>query len=251
MGGVSDADRLAMRRRPEGHPVMYQSWRNLLMLHWRLDPAAIQQQLPAGLTVDTYDGSAWVGVVPFLMRNIRPRWLPAVPHLSYFLELNLRTYAFNDQGIPGVWFFSLNANRRLAVFLARRWFHLPYHFCRMSAALEDEGWTDYRTHRHGTPTEQTCHYHYRPQGPSYVADPGSLEFFLAERYVLFAELPGGQLAHGRVHHRPYPLQPAEVEHHDRHLFAMDALPVPEQPFEHALYTCGVDVEVFPLTTSGR
>ncbi len=91
---------------------MYHSWQDLLFLHWTFKPDLIQQLLPPGLHVDTFDGHAWLGVVPFFMRNIRPWWCPAIPGLSHFQELNLRTYVVDEQGTPGVWFLSLDADWR-------------------------------------------------------------------------------------------------------------------------------------------
>src|SRR5438105_3699987 len=101
-------DRLRQRERPSGSVAMYHTWRDLLFLHWRVEPERIQRTLPPGLFVDTYDGAAWVGVVPFFMRNIRPWWLPCIPGLSNFMELNLRTYVYDAAGTPGVWFYALD-----------------------------------------------------------------------------------------------------------------------------------------------
>lgn len=99
---------------------MYQRWRDLLFLHWEYPVEQIQQTLPPGLRVDTYHGQAYLGIVPFFMCDIRPRFLPAVRGISHFLELNLRTYVYDEAGVPGVWFYSLDANQRLAVKVARR-----------------------------------------------------------------------------------------------------------------------------------
>ena len=126
------AQREAMRRRPKRGPVMYQRWYDLLFLHWAWDAAEIQATLPAGLTVDTFDGQAWLGVVPFAMSGVRPRGLPAVGGLSAFLELNLRTYVHAADGTPGVWFYSLDCEQRLAVMIARTLFGLPYRHARMA-----------------------------------------------------------------------------------------------------------------------
>ena len=113
---------------------MRQCWSGLLFLHWPVDPAMIQSRLPDGLFVDTYDNKAWLGVVPFFMDRVRPVMLPPVPGLSWFLELNVRTYVHDAQGRPGVWFFSLDCNQPLAVEIARRFFHLPYEHAAMKAA---------------------------------------------------------------------------------------------------------------------
>lgn len=101
---------------------MRQRWEKLLFLHWAWDAAEVQRTLPLGLTVDTFEGRAWLGVVPFFMRDVRPAWVPSVPGISNFLELNVRTYVFDGRGRPGIWFYSLDCNQRLAVRAARTFF---------------------------------------------------------------------------------------------------------------------------------
>lgn len=239
---------------------MLHTWKRLLFLHWRVDPGCVQARLPAGLTVETYDGSAWMGIVPFEMRRIRPRWAPAFPHLSNFLELNLRTYVTNEWGTPGVWFFSLNANRRLAVALGRKCFSLPYHRCQMRCVTDRDGWIDYACRRLSDPEGRDCRFRYRPAGEPAPTEVGTLEFFLVERYILFAQRRDGALATGQVHHVPYPVQPVELEQWDAQQFAIDGFatgdseslrrPMPDRlavrPPDHALFSPGVDVEVFRL-----
>ncbi len=123
---------------------MFQQWRDLLFLHWEYSAAAIQATLPEGLFVDTFGGKAYLGVVPFFMRNIRPRFLPAVPGISDFMEMNLRTYLHDRAGVPGVWFYSLDANQWLAVKIARRFFHLPYEHARAKACVSEARWMNVR-----------------------------------------------------------------------------------------------------------
>ena len=138
--------RLQARLRPDDQwQVMFQSWHDLLFLHWSFDPAIIQASLPAGLTVDSWEGKAYLGVVPFLMRNIRPRFLPAVPGVSNFHETNLRTYVYDKHGRPGVWFYSLDANQWLAVRTARALFQLPYFDAKMEHTKNDDGRITYST----------------------------------------------------------------------------------------------------------
>lgn len=246
MSEITDAVRLAYRVRPNESPVMYQSWHDLLFLHWKFEPAIIQPLLPHGLQVDTFDGSAWVGVVPFIMRRVRPKWSPSVPWLSGFPELNLRTYAVSDRGVPGVWFFSLDAQRLPAVILARVFFGLPYHWAHMSVRTGDDGFIHYRSRRFSSWSSGSMEYRYRPTGEMFQAKPGTLEFFLAERYILFAHTRQGHLVTGQVHHTPYPLQRAEVSHHDTRLLSLSGLSAPREPFCHALYSHAVDVEIFGL-----
>ncbi len=237
--------RLAERARPDARVFGYQRWEHLLFLHWAWDPAEIQRRLPAGLTVDTFDDRAWIGVVPFFMNRIRPAYLPPVPWISYFLELNLRTYVVDARGRSGVWFFSLDCDRALAVWIARWRFHLPYQHATMSARVEGER-IAYRSRRRGD--DHTARFDYAPTAPPHEAAPGSLEFFLAERYRLFAQRRDGGLFSGQVHHVPYPLSPARVEAFDARVIALAGLEAPDRPPDSALYARRVDVEVFPLTT---
>lgn len=222
---------------------MHQRWEQLLFLHWTFDPPVIQATLPPGLTVDTFDGKAWVATVPFLMRGIRPRFSPAVPGISDFLELNLRTYVHDEQGRPGVWFYSLDCNQPLAVWTARTLFHLPYQHARMTAMnIADRGLV-YTSQRAQDP--HVSRFEYRLATGFHEAEPGSLEFFLAERYLLFSQTPRG-LRMGRVHHRPYPLAEAAVTRWDTRLFTLAGLPEPQRPPDHVIGSAGVQVRVFPL-----
>jgi uncharacterized protein YqjF (DUF2071 family) len=223
---------------------MHQRWERLLFLHWNFDPEIIQATLPRGLRVDTHDGRAWVAIVPFEMRGIRPRFLPAVPGISDFLELNLRTYAYDESGAPGVWFYSLDCNQGLAVRIARGVFRLPYQHAAMMLRESADGWLDYRSRRRGDETESA--FEYRLGSNAWRAKPGSLEFFLAERYLLYAPTAKG-LATGRVHHNPYPLVEAELMKWDTRLFRLAGLPEPDRAPDHVIGSPGVSVRVWPLT----
>jgi uncharacterized protein YqjF (DUF2071 family) len=237
---------LAARTRPAGRVAMYQSWRDLLFLHWSFDPELIQKTLPDGLTVDTFDGKAWVGIVPFFMRNVRHRWTPTFPGLSNFQEINVRTYAVVRDGTPGVWFYSLDANCWPAVQVARRWFRLPYRWSTMTHALAERR-LSYSSHLRGRPAETKSSFEYHLLESVAPAEPGTLEFFLIERYVLFAVRRRGVIATGRVAHHPYQIAQAVVDAWDSNLFGLGELPLPAGDFEHACYSPGVDVEVFGLT----
>lgn len=245
--GPTLEQRLAVRERPNERPVMYQSWRELLFLHWPCEARVIQAMLPRGLTVDTFQGQAWVGAVPFLMRNIRPSWFPCVPGVSNFLELNLRTYVYDRHGTPGVWFFSLDANQRFGVWWGRTLFNLPYRSARMTAKIDaDTRHVAFQSERRGAPAQLTCRYEYRPIGDERLADAGSFEFFLIERYILFAYSSSGRLYSGQVHHPPYQISDVELRHWDEHLLELDELPLPGRRPEHAVVSRGVDVDVFRL-----
>jgi uncharacterized protein YqjF (DUF2071 family) len=222
---------------------MYQSWTHLLFLHWRWDAADIQRRLPPGLTVDTFDGTAWVGVVPFFMRNIRPRFLPCVPWISNFLEVNVRTYVHDDNGRPGVWFFSLDCNQPTAVWTARTFFHLPYHHSRMSARIAKDGTVDYTNHRRGDRVASSFRYTISPD--SALAEPGTLEFFLVERYWLFASSPRG-IRRGQVHHSPYPVAQAQAPVFDTRLLELNGFEHPADKPDHVCGSAAVNVLIYPL-----
>lgn len=222
--------------------VMYQKWRELLFLHWPIEAAQVQASLPPGLTVDCYQGQAWLGLVPFRMRAIRPRFLPVAPYISYFLETNVRTYVRDRQGRQGVWFYSLDANRRLAVWAARRFFSLPYFTARMQCTIGPDAWVDYRSARNSS--AQDSRFRYRAQGPVRQAEAGSLEHFLVERYRLYAwQAEQRVLLTGEVEHAPYPVQDAELSDFDPALLALAGFPSAEGPPAHTLFSSGVDVRV--------
>ncbi len=191
--------------------IMQQSWKQLLFMHWRIDPAVMAGLLPGGLKPDCFDGSAWLAVVPFTMRDVYPRHTFAVPGLSHFAELNVRTYV-EVGGRPGVLFFSLDAANPIAVEIARRWYQLPYLNAKMSLREQADGWIDYsssRTDSRGRSAELRLRY--RPTGLVYRSRPGTLEWFLTERYCLYTFNAKGQLMRGEIHHEQWPLQRAEAE----------------------------------------
>lgn len=225
---------------------MFQQWRDLLFLHWEYPAAEIQDTLPEGLFVDTFGGKAYLGVVPFFMRNIRPRFLPAVPGISNFLELNLRTYVYDRAGVPGVWFYSLDANQWLAVEVARRVFFLPYEHARMSAQRGPGGQIRFASQRAGARAHgQPSIFEYAPGADLPLPEPGTLEFFLVERYRLYSRAPGG-LRRGAVFHDPYRLCQPGVAAWDELLLPLDGFRATGRPPDHVAMSRGVDVTVFPL-----
>lgn len=236
--------RLAVRERPSRAHVMLQRWEQLIFLHWRWDAAEIQRTLPAGLHVDTFQGDAWLAIVPFYMRGIRPRFCPPVPGISDFLEMNVRTYVHDEQGRPGVWFYSLDCNQPLAVWTARTFFHLPYQHARMQAPLVD-GWIDYTCHRRDE--SAASRYRYQVSHETHAAEPGSLEFFLAERYLLFSQTPRG-IRCGQVHHTPYPLANVKLETWNVEPLLQAGFTHPNRPPDHIIGSPGVDVCIYPLTS---
>jgi len=229
------------RQPPVGRPpVMFQRWLDLLFLHWMIDPERVQRTLPRGLSVDTYKGMAWIGIVPFCMTGVRPVMLPVVS--SHFLELNLRTYVIDRHGSPGVWFYSLDANHPFAVWMARLFFGLPYQHSKMNVERRNEG-IRYSAQRSGSPSVQE--YRFRPSDDLGEAQIGSLEFFLIERYRLFA-VRRAQLVTGRVYHSPYKLEKAVASRFDKSLFELDGLQPPPGPPDSVLYSAQVDVTVYPV-----
>lgn len=194
---------------PRGPWALAMSWHELCFLHWPVSADRLRALLPPGLTLDTFEGEAWLGVVPFRMSGVRPRFLPALPGCGAFPELNVRTYV-SAGGKPGVWFFSLDASSRLAVRGARLTFGLPYFDARMS--LERRGkdirYRSQRTHRGAEPAELALRY-----APCEEVRPNrdSLEAWLTERYCLYTTGRSGSILRGEIHHGPWPLARAECE----------------------------------------
>ncbi|HVS09451.1 MAG TPA: DUF2071 domain-containing protein [Planctomycetota bacterium] len=204
---------------------MLQSWHDLLFAHWPLAPAAIQPLLPSGLVVETFDGAAWLGIVPFRV-ELRVRWLPPLPGASAFPELNLRTYVRAGDR-PGVWFFSLDAGSALAVAAARAFYALPYHRARMACERDGEAvaYSSERTHRGSPPASFAGRY--GPQGAAFTAEPGSLEHWLTERYCLYAAR-GSRLLRAEIDHASWPLQPAWAQLEARSMALAAELELPER-----------------------
>jgi uncharacterized protein len=206
---------------------MRQKWHDLLFMHWRVPPATLRPLIPASLELDQFEGSAWLGVVPFRMTGVRLRGTPGIPGLSAFPELNVRTYV-SEGGKPGVWFFSLDAASAIAVAAARAWFHLPYFRARMSleVAGDEIRYQSHRTHRDAPPADLRVNY--EPTGRISHAKPGTLEYFLTERYCLYAAA-GEKIYRGEIHHPPWPLQPARAEIALNTMAASHGLELPPAP----------------------
>jgi len=224
---------------------MAQTWRDLLFMHWPLEPETLRRLVPASLTLDTYEGRAWIGVVPFMMTGIRLRWLPPVPGTTSFPELNVRTYV-TIGGRPGVFFLSLDATNPLAVEVARRWFHLPYVGARISCRREgdDVVYSSERTDgRLSRPAELEVRY--RPTGPAAAAQAGSLAHWLTERYCLYVPSTAGQLLRGEIHHAPWSLQTATAEIAVNTMAAAAGLALPDRrPELH--FASRLDVRLWSL-----
>lgn len=235
--------RLATRVRPQRAPVMYQTWDDLLFVHWEIDPADIQATLPPGLTVDTWEGKAYVGLVPFFMRKIRPTWFPAVPWLSYFLEMNMRTYVYDERGVSGVWFYALDCDQPIAVRVARTFFALPYFDAKMSAVKQNDTIT-YQSQRRKTTTPNAT-YTYQMETNIGASPEQTLDFFLLERYILFS-YKNGQLYSGQVNHTPYERVTGKVTADAAHWLEINGFKNLNRPPDHTIMSPGVDVDVFPI-----
>jgi uncharacterized protein YqjF (DUF2071 family) len=188
---------------------MRMRWHDLLFMHWAVDVESLRRLIPPPLEIDTYDGRAWLGIVPFHMSNVRMRWTPALPWLSAFGELNIRTYV-TAEGKPGVWFFSLDAANRVAVRAARWNWHLPYFDARMHVSCRD-GWIEYdsrRTHIGADPVVFSARY--RPIEGIMNAERGSLDWWLTARYCFYAADTRGRMYRCEINHPPWPLQAAEA-----------------------------------------
>jgi uncharacterized protein YqjF (DUF2071 family) len=215
-----------------------------LFLHWEVDPTLIAERLPLGLHVDMFEGEAWLSVVPFFMERVRPVGLPPVPGLSWFHELNVRTYVHDEQGNPGVWFFSLDCNQPVAVEIARRGFHLPYEHAAMSSVKSGTR-IQFYSRRKCSGAEEAA-FEYETPSITQTAAPGSLEWFLVERYLLFSSNPSGGLFCGRVHHAPYQIATAACAGWSTEPLRLDGFPEPSEAPPSLLVAAPVDVTIFPL-----
>ena len=248
-------DRLAPTRRPDESPIGYQTWEDLLFVHWKFPAAEVQALLPDTVTVDTHDGFAWLGLVPFAMRNVRPWWSPTVPGVSNFLETNVRTYVHLNGADPGVWFFSLEASSSLAVRIARWKWQLPYFRAKMELRRSANGisYCSSRLWPEPAPAQSDVAFEFQesaePRSFS-ASEPGTFEHFLLERYYLYTTLTDRRsgestLLRGQVHHAAYEHCGVELTKCSDGLVAAAGFE-PEGAPEHLAYSPGVDVEIFPL-----
>ena len=235
------SDRLAIRERPDSSPVMHQSWDKLLFVHWEMPVEALRPLIPDVLSIDTHEGKAWVSVTPLHIFDLRPTFMPALPYVSWLHELNVRTYVYHN-GVPGVWFFSLDANSTLAVWGARTFFRLPYYNAELT--LETDGRNvAFRSSRLRDKADLTATWTIGERLP--LAEPGSLDFFLVERYCLYAA-DGKKVYRCRIHHEPWPLyETLNLSDLRASVVEANGLPTPTgDPLTH----CGgpVHVDVWPL-----
>ena len=224
---------------PSGSWLMKQIWHDLLFAHWPVPTVAMRPLVPAQLTLDTFDGQCWFGVVPFRMSGIRARWLPAFPGLSRFPELNVRTYV-TIGGKPGVYFFSLDAANRPAVWAARTFYHLPYFQAAMSSKEMGES-IHYSSRRLRGAAEFRGRY--RPTAEIRLREKGSIEHWFTERYCLYTTYDN-QVFRGEIHHLPWPLQDAEAELETNTVAAAAKISLLDSPLLH--FARRLEVLIWPL-----
>jgi len=212
---------------PQAPWLMTQSWHDLLFAHWPMDARLVREQVPREFELDLFDGQAWIGVVPFQMTNVAPRGVPAMPWVSQFAELNVRTYV-RAAGKPGVYFFSLDAANPLAVEAARVLLRLPYHWATMLIERSGDE-IHYRSRRGDEASAPQFVASYRPSGPPFHPEPGTIEHFLTERYCLYARDHTGRPYRLQIHHRPWRLQRAAARIERNTMVLAAGLTLPDLP----------------------
>lgn len=236
-------DRLGMRQRPAGLPVMLQTWDKLLFLHWPIPASQLRPLVPERLMIDTFEGTAWISVTPLKIRGLRPPFLPPAPLVSQTLEINVRTYVHLD-GAPGIWFFSLDASNPLAVWGARISYALPYFRANMKWTEHGERFSCVSRRTHVGAPAATLDVAWTRGEPLPEAQPETLDFFLVERCCLYAAR-GDRLYRARIHHHPWPLRSATLAHLTSTMIEAHGLPTPAQtPLLHA-QGAPLQVKVWP------
>ena len=209
-----------------GRPFLSMRWLDLLFAHWPLEPAVLRPLIPPGLELDTFDGSAWLGVVPFRMTHVRPFGLPLPGEAFAFAETNVRTYATAPDGTRGIWFLSLDGAQLAGATAARVAFGVPYHHAGVTSRIDGDWIVHASRCTQAAPAELRIRY--RPIGPVRHAEPGGLEAFLTDRMALFA-VHRGRLTATRVEHAAWPLQDAEAEIERNTMTAPFGITLPSTP----------------------
>lgn len=233
---------------PGGRWAASQRWNDLLLAHWPVPSAAITALLPPGLEADVFQGSAWVGMVPFWLDRIRLRGIPALPGMRAFPDLNLRTYVRDRvTGTQGIYCFSLDAGNALTVAAARLFFHLPYHWAEMRLERRSDREFSFYSRRRFSPQPIIFKVRYRGLGPTQKTAQipvGSFEYFFTERYCLFTTNHHGESVRANIHHVPSPLEEAEAEIERNDLAAAIGIALPEEkPVLH--YSRRLAVYIWP------
>ena len=243
MTSEATIDRLSIRERPDGLHITRQTWGKLLFMHWRLPAEVLRAHVPPQLEIDTFGGDAWIAVAPFTIWDMRASFLPPVPGLSQMHELNVRTYV-HYQGVPGVYFFSLDAASALAVFGARTFFLLPYYTADMSLRQEGDTITYHSRRTHSDAPAAVFDGRWTIGSRLPESQPGSLTFFLTERYCFYTT-HGETVFRCRIHHPPWPLRDAEVSAYHSTMIESHGIPAPTgPPLLH--YAEELTVDIWPL-----
>ena len=239
----SAVDRLSIRERPDGQPLMHQTWGKLLFMHWRIEETELRRLIPPQLEIDTFDGTGWIGIIPFTMWDIRalPPYIPPVPGLSSAHELNVRTYVHCDN-VPGVWFFSLDCSSPGAVMAARTFYHLPYYNAAIEIAQQGN-MIDYALERTDDPPAAFRGL-WKIGETKPFSHPDSLDFFLTERYCLYSE-KDGDLYRARIFHQPWPLQEVTMNSYESTMIESLGVKSPKgEPVLH--YSEEIDVDIWAI-----
>ena len=214
-------------------------WHDLLFMHWRMPVEEMRASLPPGIELDTFEGEAWIGIVPFRMSGVAPRFVPNLPWLSSFPELNVRTYVKVD-GKPGVWFYSLDATNPIAVRGARRLFHLNYLDANIKSS-KSKGWIRYTSRRtHTNEPAAVLDLEYRAIGDSFLAQPGTLLDWLTSRYCLYVTAPKSSILRGEIDHPPWSLSDGQAIVHSNTMLNGLGLELPaDEPLIHFAHKTSV------------
>lgn len=239
--------RLKAREKPNRTPCFFQSWLELLFLHWTYDPVELQSFLPKGLYIDTYKGEGYIGVIPFFMNNIKPAFFgKTIPGINFY-ELNVRTYVYDERGVPGVWFFSLDVSNWLAAKIGRIFFHLPYYYSGFNVKHNQSNeWIDYQCKRHER--SKSASFIYKRGDLKGLANLETLEFFLLERYHFFSTNKQGELFQTSVHHAPYQIYEAEVISWSEQPLLWNGLKLENKNPVHQMIVKDVHVNIYGVRT---
>jgi len=243
-------DRIAPTLEPDQQVVLHQNWHHLLFLHWQVPVDDLQRMIPPELTIDTFEGKAYVGLVPFTLTGVRPVMAPPLPWISTFHEVNVRTYVHLAGRDPGVWFFSLDASSNIAVAAARAAYKLPYFHSQIEFSVTNDPLpaVDFDAHRDDEKGQKPANgrIRYTPMdGIVAAASPGTIEHFLIERYILYASDGDHHVHRARVHHQPYPVQRADLlECEETLVWAAGIRRPQDSPLKH--YARELNVKVYPL-----
>jgi len=197
---------------PDGEWVMTQKWNHLLYMHYPVSIHTIESYIPDGLELDTFNGEAWISIIPFQIKDMRLRNMPQLPYFHSFSELNVRTYVKRN-GVPGIFFFSLDASKRFAV-IAARMGTLPYFYANITMKQQDE--SIHYTCRRKNNSNKVFEGEYRPIGEAFYPDVDSLDHWLLERYYLYS-YQNECLYFGGIHHKPLEVYHAEAAISKQHM----------------------------------